>query len=223
MLFDAGLVPRPRYVADHGGTKPELDAAGEARWRGMLERAEICFDFDCGSRSSCAPTVRSCAGCRRPAPVSAATCSGSGLRPILIWSSRRRRAPTPCRSPEFAVTGALYLVKGVPELLERQRRHHWERYTTSSLAGRTVTVVGLGEIGRHTARAFAALGTRVIGLGRPGGSRPELPGCTVRDTDALDDVLPSTDVLVLATPLTPQTTRLLTGAASRCCRRARWS
>ena len=42
-----GLVPRPRYVADHGGTKPELDAAGEARWRGMLERAEICFDFDC--------------------------------------------------------------------------------------------------------------------------------------------------------------------------------
>ena len=209
VLYDAELVPRPRYVADHGGTKPVLDAAGEERWRGLLERAEICFDFDWWQpdrlRENC-PKLR----------WIQATSAGIGgyvqrlgldTDEELVFTTAAGTHAVPLA--EFALTGTLYLVKGVPDLLDRQRRHHWERYTTSSLAGRTVTVVGLGEIGRHTATAFAALGTHVVGVGRPGGTRPDLPGVTVSDTDALEEVLPTTDVLVLATPLTPQTERLL--------------
>jgi phosphoglycerate dehydrogenase-like enzyme len=208
VLFDAELVPQPQYVADHGGKRPELDDAGKAAWRGMLEQAEICFDFDWWQPGQ---LRRNCPRLRWVQATSAGI--GGYVQRYgldggdLVFTTAAGTHAVPLA--EFALTGALYLLKGVPDLLDRQRRHHWERYTTSSLAGRSVTVVGLGEVGRHVARTFAALGARVVGLGRPGGSRPELPGVTVRDTDALDEVLPQADVLVLSTPLTPQTTRLL--------------
>src|ERR1700759_4564468 len=46
VLYYPELLPTPHYQADHGGDKPDLDAAGEERWRGLLAQAEICFDFD---------------------------------------------------------------------------------------------------------------------------------------------------------------------------------
>ncbi|HEY1571163.1 MAG TPA: D-2-hydroxyacid dehydrogenase [Pseudonocardiaceae bacterium] len=208
VLYEPALLPRPRYVADHSGVKPELDAVGEARWRDLLARAEISFDFDwwqpdrmpdnCPKLRWVQATSAGIGGFVRRYGLDAAdvvftTAAGTHAVPLT----------------EFAVTGTLYLIKGVPELLDRQRRHNWERYTTRALHGRRVTVVGLGHVGRHTAATFAALGTHVIGVTRPGGSTPDLPGVTVIDTDELDAVLPATDVLVLATPLTPRTEHLI--------------
>ena len=46
LLYDAELVPAPRYTADHKGVHPVLDAAQQQRWRGMLGRADVLFDFD---------------------------------------------------------------------------------------------------------------------------------------------------------------------------------
>jgi phosphoglycerate dehydrogenase-like enzyme len=109
---------------------------------------------------------------------------------------------------EFAVTGALYFVKGLPFLRARQESHVWQRYTTSQLAGRVVTVVGLGGIGRQVAASFAGLGTHVIGVRRR--RSDALPAVAeLVDVSALDDVLPRTDVLVLCCPLTPETEGLI--------------
>ena len=69
---------------------------------------------------------------------------------------------------EFAVMGALHFIKGVPQLEQRQRARHWERYTTRQLAGQRALVVGLGGMGRQVAASFAALGVEVWGLGRAG-------------------------------------------------------
>jgi phosphoglycerate dehydrogenase-like enzyme len=110
---------------------------------------------------------------------------------------------------EFAVAGALHFVKDVPGLQRRQRAHEWTRQVTGQLGGRRVTVVGLGSIGRAAATAFANLGARVTGLGRPGGTYDLPPGVRGATVDDLDRVLPDTDVLVLACPLTPQTTNLI--------------
>jgi phosphoglycerate dehydrogenase-like enzyme len=208
VLYEPDLLPRPRYVADHGGVKPELDAAGEQRWRALLARAEICFDFDWwqpGRLLENAPRLRW---------VQATSAGIGGFvqqygldRGKVVFTTAAGAHAGPLT--EFALTGALYLIRGVPDLLERQRRHHWERYTAASLAGRRVTVVGLGAIGRAAAATFALLGTTVTGVGRPGGSRPSIAGVTVTDTDQLDAVLAVTDVLILATPLTPATTHLL--------------
>jgi phosphoglycerate dehydrogenase-like enzyme len=110
---------------------------------------------------------------------------------------------------EFALAGALYFVKGVPDLRQRQQARHWERYTTRQLAGQRALVVGLGGIGRQVAAAFGALGVQVWGLGRDGG-RYDIDGLSrVIGRAELDDALPGTDVLVLCCPLTPQTEGLI--------------
>lgn len=208
VLYEPRLVPQPRYAADHGGVRPELDASAEADWRAMLEQAEICYDFDWWQPEHLL------ANCPKLRWVQATSAGIGGFvqrhgldRGDLVFTTAAGAHAVPLT--EFALTGALHLVKGVPELLARQRRHHWERYATQPLAGRRVTVAGLGEIGRHVAVTFANLGTTVVGVARPGGRRPALPGVTVTDTDSLDAVLPETDILVLATPLTPQTQHLI--------------
>ena len=208
VLYHPELLPRPRYVADHGGDKPALDTGGEERWRGLLARAEICFDFDWwqpGRLLENAPRLRW---------VQATSAGIGGFvqrhgldRGKVVFTTAAGAHAVPLT--EFALTGALYLIKGVPNLAARQRRHHWERYTAASLAGRRVTVVGLGSIGRTAAAAFARLGTTVTGVGRPGGRRPGIDGVAVTDTGQLDAVLPATDVLILTTPLTPATNHLI--------------
>ena len=51
---------------------------------------------------------------------------------------------------EFALTGALHFIKGIPQLVGLAgSAHHWERYSTHQLAGRRALVVGLGGIGRR--------------------------------------------------------------------------
>ena len=40
------LLPTPKYVADHNGTKPQLSEAEKARWLELLADADILFDFD---------------------------------------------------------------------------------------------------------------------------------------------------------------------------------
>jgi glyoxylate/hydroxypyruvate reductase A len=208
VLYQPHLLPRPNYEADHGGVKPELDEAAEAEWRDLLGRAEICFDFDWWQPGQLLDN------CPKLRWVQATSAGIGGFvrrygldRADLVFTTAAGTHAVPLA--EFALTGALYLIKGVPELLDRQRRHNWSRYTTRPLHGKHVTVVGLGRIGRHVATTFAALGTHVVGVGRPGGSSPELPDVTVIDTDALDTVLPDTDVLILTTPLTEQTTHLI--------------
>ena len=72
-------------------------------------------------------------------------------------------------------------------------------------------VVGLGKIGREVARLSRALDARVVGTVREIGDRvPEELGVErLEPAERLDELLPETDVLVLATPHTAQTHRLL--------------
>ncbi|GLL02213.1 D-2-hydroxyacid dehydrogenase [Dactylosporangium matsuzakiense] len=195
VLYEPELLPVPRYRCDHTGTARDLTPDQQARWARLLERADVAFDFDWQAPAEFpqrAPNLRWVQG-------TSAGIGGfvnrTGLdRTDLTFTTAAGIHAVPLA--EFAVTGALYFVKGVPELRRRQAAHRWERYTTTQLAGRTVTVVGLGGMGREVARAFAALGTKVLGLGRD-------------RIGELDEVLPGTDVLVLCCPLTPQTEGLI--------------
>jgi phosphoglycerate dehydrogenase-like enzyme len=208
VLYQPGLLPRPRYVADHGGDKPELDPAGEERWRALLARAEICFDFDWwqpGRLLENAPRLR----------WVQATSAGIGAFMQRTGLDRSGLTATTAGGihavplAEFAVMGALHFVKGVPDLRRRQQARNWERYTTRQLAGQRALVVGLGGVGRRVVASFAALGVEVWGLGRDARSY-EVDGLSkVITRQDLDAALPSVDIVVLACPLTEETEGLL--------------
>lgn len=81
---------------------------------------------------------------------------------------------------------------------------HWQSITLGSVAGKTLGVAGLGEIGRECARLALALGMRVLGTTRTGQS---VAG--VEPVGSIEALLAASDHLVLALPLTPQTRMII--------------
>ncbi|MFC4246371.1 D-2-hydroxyacid dehydrogenase [Natribaculum luteum] len=91
----------------------------------------------------------------------------------------------------------------------RQRRREWRHYRAHELQGSTVTVVGLGAIGRAVVERLEPFGVETIGVRytpEKGGPTDEVVGF---DDDAVHDALARTDYLVLACPLTDATRGLI--------------
>jgi D-2-hydroxyacid dehydrogenase (NADP+) len=120
---------------------------------------------------------------------------------------------------EHALALALSLLRGVPAFRDRQREREWDRELGTelgSLAGRTLTVVGLGAVGEAVVRRALAFGTDVAGVTRrPDAYDGRLGDGAVHPPEALHDVLERTDVLVLACPLTGETRGLIDAGALR--------
>lgn len=109
-----------------------------------------------------------------------------------------------------AVGMADYVLWGVLDHFQRgparraaQAAHQWERRPFREMAGSRWTIVGFGAIGRGVAVRARAFGAHVTGVRRSGGT-DEAADRMARMAD-LASILPETDVLVLACPLTPET------------------
>jgi phosphoglycerate dehydrogenase-like enzyme len=110
-------------------------------------------------------------------------------------------------SAEFAIAALLSLVRDLPRIVGQARERQFRQFASPKLEGSTLTVLGLGEIGRRVARIGRALGSTVIGVSR--GARPCADADETHSIAALDDVLPRSQHLVIALPKTPETTNLL--------------
>ena len=114
---------------------------------------------------------------------------------------------------EYVIGSMVMLAKGLHRFTASQQRHAWEFRMTGELSGKTVGILGLGEIGRETARRARAFNMRVIASRRTVSATGADPDCDelVSYSD-LDYLLERSDYLVVAVPLTPETHHLL-GAA----------
>lgn len=111
------------------------------------------------------------------------------------------------KSGEFALMAILMLANRIPEMVTNQRASRWHKLWGAVLAGRRITIVGLGVLGGATARHASAFGMHVTGVRTTPAPHPH---CTrVVGTDQLDAVLPQTEFLVLACPLTDATRNLM--------------
>ena len=95
-----------------------------------------------------------------------------------------------------------------------------ELRSTRRLTGGTALIVGTGGIGSALAEMLRPLGPRILAANRSG--RP-LDGAerTLRVT-SIAQLLPEVDWIVLAAPLTPETTRLIDGDALRLMKPDAW-
>ncbi|WP_066907558.1 NAD(P)-dependent oxidoreductase [Millisia brevis] len=100
---------------------------------------------------------------------------------------------------EMAIALTLALIRDLPRSAEQQARHEWDRFRPNSLAGKRVLVLGTGDIGNRVIDTLETLDARVTGVSRTG-------EVTLDDAPAL---LPQTDVVIVALPLTAATTGLL--------------
>jgi glyoxylate/hydroxypyruvate reductase len=208
VIYQPELLPVPRYQCDHTGPARSLSTADLDRWRSLTAQADVFFDFDWldpAGMAGHAPNLR----------LVQATSAGIGGFMQRTGLDRSGLTVTTAGGvhavplAEFALAGALYFVKGGPDLRRRQQARHWERYTTRQLAGQRALVVGLGGVGRQVTATFAALGVRVWGLGRDGRDY-DIDGLSrVIGPAELDAALPGTDLLILCCPLTPRTEGLI--------------
>jgi phosphoglycerate dehydrogenase-like enzyme len=205
------------YINDHRGPLDfRRPAAAQARWRTMLESAEILFGIPGDTPEGLADAVRTlprlqwvqATSAGAGEQVHAAGLSAAELERVVITSASGVHA---LPLAEFALFGLLAFAKNLPRLLDDQRHRRWEHYPTGELAGRTLLVVGLGRIGAEVARRARAFGMEVVGVNRSGRSDcAEVP--TVYGTDALPDLVGTADALVLSLPLTHATRGLVDAA-----------
>lgn len=111
------------------------------------------------------------------------------------------------KAGEFAIMSVLMLASRVPEMVTHQRAGRWQKLWGSVIRGKGLTVIGLGTLGSATASRAAWFGMRITGVrARPA---PH-PDCVkVIAPQHLDDVLPRSEYLVLACPLTAATRHIM--------------
>ena len=108
---------------------------------------------------------------------------------------------------EFGLMSLLMINARVPQIFSQQTRGEWKPVFTGSPRGKTLLVVGLGDMGGAMAKAGRTLGMRVFGIRRD--PKPHRHAEKVHSLEHLPQLLPKADVVVVATPLTPQTRHLL--------------
>src|SRR4051812_4555028 len=120
---------------------------------------------------------------------------------------------------EYVVAGVLHFLRGFDVALDQQRRAKWDKafFVADEAPLREMDtvralVIGTGGLGGETGKRLAALGARVTGVRRRVALGPPEGFERVIALSELDAALPEHDVIVLAAPLTPETTGLMTAA-----------
>jgi phosphoglycerate dehydrogenase-like enzyme len=215
VLYREDLVPPPRWPGDHVGPPGwHRTPEGDEEFLAMLEGAEVLYDFPRGHVEDLirvVPKLRwvqaSMAGAGEIAErarlqntvVTITTASGVYSGPLA----------------EFVLMALLAHVKDLDRLRRDKAEKRWREAHTETLRGKTLCIVGLGNIGRAVAERVRPFGVRVVGVKR-----------TVREDDAawdyadelyatrdLHPALQEADYVVVTLPGTPETYRLLNAEA----------
>jgi phosphoglycerate dehydrogenase-like enzyme len=127
--------------------------------------------------------------------------------PAVLTNGRGAFSPA---LAEFALAALLFFVKDLRRLGAQQAAGEWAPYDMERFEGRTVGIVGYGDIGRAVASRLRPLGVRILALRR----RPERSAADplVEESfppERLMEMVARADDVVVALPLTPQTRGLV--------------
>jgi phosphoglycerate dehydrogenase-like enzyme len=122
---------------------------------------------------------------------------------------------------EYVVGWCSWVTQRMETYLEAKRRRRWiADAIPDRLRGKTLVIVGFGDIGRTIARAAHGLGMRVLGVSRSG--RPARPAERVYPLRDLQRALAAADFAVLVLPLTDETRGLVGARELRALRSTAW-
>jgi phosphoglycerate dehydrogenase-like enzyme len=212
VVYRDDLLAPPRYPGDH---HPRIERSPDqaAEWAALLAEAEVLFDVDGPSMSNFEARVPSLRWIQ-----SSSSGIGEWVRtlgivhsPIVVTNAAGIHSVP---LAEFVVFAMLYFARNWPRMVAEQRAHHWERCAIETLDGKTLGIIGLGQVGRMVARLAKPFGLRILGLRRsPGKSSAGEDGVAeVLGPNDLGTVLRESDYLALSLPHTSETVGLL-GAA----------
>ena len=124
---------------------------------------------------------------------------------------------------EYTMMAIGYFAKDLPRLLKNKGSKNWEKYCVEEIRGKTLGIVGYGDIGKAAARLAKAYGMKILALKRKPltdedgkiknggdglcdeiyyGSTPE------QRQESLYKVMEESDYILCAAPLTPETHKM---------------
>ena len=108
---------------------------------------------------------------------------------------------------EFVISGVLQLYKQARVFYENQKNTTWEkRRDVLELFGKTVCIVGCGNVGTECAKRFQAFGCKVFGVDLY--PREDANYKEMYPLSNIQNALTQADVVVLTLPLTEQTRKM---------------
>ena len=112
---------------------------------------------------------------------------------------------------EFSLLAMLYFAKDVPRLRRQQMAGVWGPFDMLPIEGKTVGIVGYGDIGREVALRTKAMGMRVLALKRhaPAAGSDLGPADEFYETGRLLEMVAGCDYVVVAAPLTAETKHMV--------------
>jgi phosphoglycerate dehydrogenase-like enzyme len=150
-----------------------------------------------------------------------ATSTGVGQQVARLGLDRRDVLVTTARGvharplAEFVFMALLAHWRGLAHLRAEQGAHRWVRHCGEEVAGRTLVILGAGDLARGAARIARALDMQVIALTREPDKQRDHAALfdEVLPIAALHEALGRADAVLLTVPHTPDTDRLLDAAA----------
>jgi len=111
------------------------------------------------------------------------------------------------KAGEYGLMSILMLQNHMTKIITNQKDKKFVSLFSNPIAGKTIVLVGTGNLGSSMAKLVAPLGANVIGVNKKG---QMVEGCSkVITIDKIDSVLPGADFLYLALPETPETKNLI--------------
>jgi phosphoglycerate dehydrogenase-like enzyme len=215
VLYREDLVPPPRWPGDHTGP-PEWRRSreGEEEFLAMLGEAEVLYDFPRGHVRDLvrvAPKLRWVQASMAGAGEVAEKAGLQDTDVVVTTASGVYSGPL----AEFAMMALLQHVKDLDRLRRDKAEKRWREAHTDTLYGKTLCVVGIGNIGRAVATRARPFGLHVVGVKRTVREDDEAWNYTdeLYTTRDLQLALRKADYVVLTLPSTPETHRLLNAEA----------
>jgi phosphoglycerate dehydrogenase-like enzyme len=111
---------------------------------------------------------------------------------------------------EWAVAAMLFFAKGLRRLVKQQEEGVWEQFDVEELHGKTLGIIGYGEIGRSAAVRAKPFGMRISAIRRkPGLSTSDPLLDAIYSPDRLHDLLREADYVLISAPNTPETKAMI--------------
>jgi phosphoglycerate dehydrogenase-like enzyme len=173
-------------------------------FEGAIRTADVLFawDFDRRDLATRAPRLRWIhvhgAGVSHLMPL-------EWLPPgAVLTNSRGVHGP---KADEYTAMALLMLNNGLPRIVWNQRRARWEQVFNTSIATKTLVIVGVGHVGGGAAKWAKKFGLYVIGIRRTG--KPHRHVDEMYTAEALRKVLPRADFVLVSAPLTDATRHMI--------------
>jgi phosphoglycerate dehydrogenase-like enzyme len=109
---------------------------------------------------------------------------------------------------EYTMMACSYFAKNIPRLMRQKSDKTWEKFDVEELRGKTLGIVGYGDIGRACAKLAHNFGMKIVALRRNPKLSERDPLCQVvygTDKKSLNRLMSESDYIVCSAPSTIET------------------